>query len=94
MLRLSLLFLAFAGCVPTVNTRPVRNCDADDPLVDCCTASEQCLNHFGSEFAICADPGETTGRCVECAVDEQCDLDSFCDTEAPQGAYCAPLPGG
>ncbi|MFK7927111.1 MAG: hypothetical protein AB8H79_02905 [Myxococcota bacterium] len=93
LLRSFVLLLLTTACAPTVNTRPLRNCEAADETVDCCTRSEQCVNYFGASFPICTTPGDETGRCSECTVDEQCDLDSFCDVDAPAGPYCAPLPG-
>ena len=92
-MRIILLVLHATACVPRVNTSDLKRCDADDPLVDCCSDDDQCLTYFGETFAFCTTPGVETGQCVECTVSEHCDLDSYCKTDDPDvGAYCAPLP--
>jgi len=91
-MRLTVLLLLLAtGCVDTVDTRDLRRCDAQDPTVDCCSEPEQCVAYFGGQFPYCATPGEQTGRCVECTIDEHCDLDSYCVQDFPSGPFCAPL---
>jgi hypothetical protein len=88
---LSVLFLL--ACVPSLDVGPLRRCDVADPRVDCCTAPDECLNYFGADFPYCIEPGRETGRCVECTVDEHCDLDSYCRQDLPElGPFCAPLP--
>lgn len=83
--------LCTAGCLPGTDTQALRRCDADDPTVDCCSDADECLTYYGSDFPYCATPGDETGRCVECTIDEHCDLESYCEITAPQGPFCAPL---
>lgn len=88
-----LIVLVSFGCMPTVNTRPLRTCNAEDPTVDCCVEADECVTYYGADFSFCATPGRETGRCVECTVDEHCDLDAYCKLDDDVvGPYCAPLP--
>lgn len=98
MVRLGTLFwLGLAcvgtvtGCLPGVDTKDLQECEPTDETVDCCTTSEQCETHFGSQFPHCSTPGDETGRCVECTTDSHCSVDSYCELTAPQGPFCAPL---
>lgn len=92
-MRVFIIALLATACVPSVNTSDLRRCDADDPLVDCCSDADQCLTYYGESFQFCVNPGETTGQCVECTVNEHCELDAYCNTDDMSvGPYCAPLP--
>ena len=92
-MRLLLFVLLAVGCLPRVDTSDLRRCDPADPWVDCCSADDECVAYFGESFAFCATPGKETGQCVECTVNEHCELDAYCRTGEPDiGSYCAPLP--
>ena len=92
-MRVLFIALVVAACVPRIDTSDLQRCNADDPLVDCCSDSDQCLAYFGETFPFCVEPGKATGQCVECTVNEHCDLDSYCEADDPEAPpYCAPLP--
>lgn len=90
-MRMLLLLIGLFGCVERVNTTALRDCDLSDPTVDCCERDIECDRYFGDSFPYCDDPGPQTGRCVECQVDEHCDLDSLCLDDPDHGRWCAPL---
>lgn len=89
-MRLLFLLMALA-CVPRPDVAEIRSCDAQDPTVDCCTSETSCRGWFGDSFRFCEDPGPDTGRCVECQIDEHCDLESYCADDPDHGSWCAPL---
>jgi hypothetical protein len=90
-MRVSFLLLLATACFVRTNTSDLDRCEASDPTVDCCRTDAQCRTRFGSSFPYCETPGELTGRCVECRVLEDCDLDAFCLADPEHGSWCAPL---
>ena len=91
-MRHALLTCLLLGCFPSFDTRDIERCEAEDPTVDCCATDRQCEVFFGDAFPYCETPGATSGRCVECRVDEDCDLDALCEADPVHGSFCAPLP--
>jgi hypothetical protein len=90
-MRLALTVLLASACFPSFDVRDIERCDADDPTVDCCATDRQCVVFFGDAFPYCETPGASSGRCVECRVDEDCDLQSQCDADPEVGSFCAPI---
>ena len=89
-MRSLLLPLLLAACLPSFDAGEIPNCQASDPAVDCCVDDRECLNWFTDAFPYCENPGLQTGRCVECRVDEHCDMQSQCDLDPDVGSFCAP----
>jgi hypothetical protein len=56
-------------------------------ITDCCTDDKFCENKYGQEYPYCVNPGKE-GTCSECARDNHCQDDQFCDIDKDDFGIC------
>jgi hypothetical protein len=74
------------GVVGALCVNPIDECESD--IIDCCTADNQCVDFWGSEYPFCYSPGESTGVCAECFTHDDCPEGQVCAPDDEFGAFC------